>query len=260
MATYTKKLHIRKNNIITDICLYTTTSEVGSDYVILNINGNIVYAKLGSTTDANASPLRIRKSSSVYAVLTQATPPYGSISYTVAGTYTFTTSGGVTKIKITLVGGGGAADDYWEEDNKEGYIDPNYSCGGGGGSGYFSTGIYDVTPNTSYIVTVGAGAGINSNYKQTYGKSSSVGNIVSVNGGQTGSRGSNTDGGIGGVNGTKGDINQLPMKGGTGGVPPAPYAPYGKGGNGGEPAGYGGAKATAGVNGMVKIEWGIGIQ
>lgn len=72
MAEYSKKLHIRKSGTVTDIKLYTTTSEVGTNYLSFRDGSTTVYAKLGATSDSNASALRVRKSGTTYAVLTQA--------------------------------------------------------------------------------------------------------------------------------------------------------------------------------------------
>ncbi|MCM0759461.1 hypothetical protein M7775_12910 [Sporomusa sphaeroides DSM 2875] len=72
MSEYSKKLYIRKNGVTTDVKLYTDKTEVGSPYLSLQDGNTTVYAKLGATTDNNASILRVRKSGITYAVLTQA--------------------------------------------------------------------------------------------------------------------------------------------------------------------------------------------
>lgn len=69
MGVYGKKLYIRKSGAVIAHNLYTTHAEAGGNALCLRDGGNILYAALGSTGDVNASPLRVRKGSAVYAVL-----------------------------------------------------------------------------------------------------------------------------------------------------------------------------------------------
>ena len=69
MGIYGKKLYIRKNGAVIAHNLYTTRAETGGNALCLRDGGNIVYAALGGVNDANASALRVRKGSAVYAVL-----------------------------------------------------------------------------------------------------------------------------------------------------------------------------------------------
>ena len=69
MALYKKKLHIRKDGVVTDINLWTEKSEVGSPTLAIRHDGTVVYAKLGEVTDTQASALRVRKDGIVYAAL-----------------------------------------------------------------------------------------------------------------------------------------------------------------------------------------------
>ena len=69
MGIYHRKLHIRRGGVIISHNLYTSLSEAGGNVLCLRDGGNVLYAALGSTGDANASPLRVRKGSAVYAVL-----------------------------------------------------------------------------------------------------------------------------------------------------------------------------------------------
>lgn len=69
MSEYSKKLHIRKDGTVDDITLYTDTSGFSGGALTLRDGSNIVYAALGSTTDSEASRLRVRKSGTAYAVL-----------------------------------------------------------------------------------------------------------------------------------------------------------------------------------------------
>ena len=77
MGIYRKKLHIRRGGTVISHNLYTSLSEAGRNALCLRDGGTILYAALGGTGDANASPLRVRKGSAVYAVLkaVAAAPP-----------------------------------------------------------------------------------------------------------------------------------------------------------------------------------------
>jgi len=69
MALYGKKLHIRKNGVVTDINLWTETAEAGTPALHIRDGVNLVHARLGEVTDGLASDLRVRKDNVVYAVL-----------------------------------------------------------------------------------------------------------------------------------------------------------------------------------------------
>lgn len=70
MPTLTKKLHILKTGGAEETCnIYTTPEEIGgSPYLALKVDGQKRYVKLGSTTDANATHLRVKKGGTTYAV------------------------------------------------------------------------------------------------------------------------------------------------------------------------------------------------
>lgn len=74
MGTLTKKLHILKSGGTEETCdIYTTPEEVdGSPYLALEVDGQKGYVKLGSTTDANATHLRVEKNGTVYAAWKEA--------------------------------------------------------------------------------------------------------------------------------------------------------------------------------------------
>lgn len=74
MGTLTKKLHILKTGGTEETCdIYTTPEEVGgSPYLALEVDGTKGYVKLGSTTDANATHLRVEKSGVTYAAWKEA--------------------------------------------------------------------------------------------------------------------------------------------------------------------------------------------
>lgn len=74
MGTLTKKLHILKTGGTEETCdIYTTPGEVGgSPYLALEVDGTKGYVKLGSTTDANATHLRVEKNGVTYAAWKEA--------------------------------------------------------------------------------------------------------------------------------------------------------------------------------------------
>ena len=74
MGTLTKKLHILKIGGTEETCnIYTTAEEVGgSPYLALEVDGAKGYVKLGSTTDANATHLRVEKDGVIYAAWKEA--------------------------------------------------------------------------------------------------------------------------------------------------------------------------------------------
>src|SRR5574344_1368068 len=66
MSEYSKKLHIKYNNVQTDIKLYTTTNEGGSNYIGLYDGVTNTYAKLDTSTGTN---LHIKKNGTVYNII-----------------------------------------------------------------------------------------------------------------------------------------------------------------------------------------------
>lgn len=102
MGTLAKKLHILKTGGTEETCnIYTTAEEVGgSPYLALEVDGTKGYVKLGSTTDANATHLRVEKNGTTYAAWKKATVdvPTGNIS--VGEGDKFTVPLGVKVIKV----------------------------------------------------------------------------------------------------------------------------------------------------------------
>lgn len=107
MGTLTKKLHILKTGGTEETCdIYTTPGEVGgSPYLALKVDGTKGYVKLGSTTDANATNLRVKKNGTTYAAWKKATVDVPTGMFTCTNEYnTITVPNGVTVLKVEIKG------------------------------------------------------------------------------------------------------------------------------------------------------------
>ncbi len=171
--------------------------------------------------------------------------------FTTNGTFTIPT--GVTRIRVDIVGGGGGG-------GKSG------SGGNGGGGGGWRFGVFDVTPEVNYIVTVGSGGSGGSGNIGGNGGNTSFGSLMTADGGKGNGVGGGSIGGNGGFNGTGGSIG---CNGGVGGSSGGNYSGGGgkSGGNGGSYGGGGGGgksfidysnpgfSAGAGATGVVVVQW-----
>lgn len=110
MAELAKKIYIYPTN--SSAKLYTTINEVGSQYMMGNVDGVTCYASLGSDSDIRATNGKVLKNNKVYSILRTGKPPYTEKSWTTAGTYTFTVPAGVTRIRVAVCGGGGGASEW----------------------------------------------------------------------------------------------------------------------------------------------------
>lgn len=72
MSESTKKIYYRRGGVTYEIKTYTSTSDVGSEYIGLNIGGTTYYAKIGAVGDSNASYLRVQKGGATKAILSTA--------------------------------------------------------------------------------------------------------------------------------------------------------------------------------------------
>lgn len=122
-----------------------------------------------------------------------------SVTYSTAGTHTFTVPAGVTSVTVEAWGGGGAG----------GGSTSNRARGGGGGAGgsYVKKDVPVVSGD--YTVTVGSGAigTTNAGEKGSSSWFSTVGTVYAEGGaGGAAPNGGNVDGGIGSVSGCIGDI------------------------------------------------------
>lgn len=164
--------------------------------------------------------------------------------YDVPGTYQFVVPDNVSKIRVRVVGAGGA-----------GYCSAStaFLCIGGGGGGY-AHGVFSVTEGTSYNLTVGLGGTIpQGNVAQSgqSGGTSSFGALISATGGAGGAAGNNSAGGtgIGGDFQASGGIAMLgsAISGGGGGA----GSQLGRGGNSSATNNWGGGGGVGGGNGAL---------
>lgn len=115
MATLFKKLYMTDRAGTQQTTeLYSTTSEAGSAYAHLVVDGTTCYIPLISTSDSSATNGRVTKSNgTTYAIAASAVPAYATRLIT-SGTGTFTVTSGVTKLRVTCVGGG-ASGRVWKQ-------------------------------------------------------------------------------------------------------------------------------------------------
>lgn len=106
MGTLTKKLHILAGGTEETCDIYTTPEEVGgSPYLALEVDGTKGYVKLGSTTDANATHLRVEKNGTTYAAWKKATVDVPTGMFTCTNDYnSITVPNGVTVLKVEIKG------------------------------------------------------------------------------------------------------------------------------------------------------------
>lgn len=97
MALYKKKLHIRKNNTIESINLYTERNDIDGTALVLRDGEHPLYAKLGEA----GTSLRIRFGDRVLSVVAEATPTGQFTLQSIEWVCPY----GVTKVKIEGVGG-----------------------------------------------------------------------------------------------------------------------------------------------------------
>ena len=168
---------------------------------------------------------------------------YGIIKFKY-GTFNFTTTADVNIVQIFLVGGGGMGGSGGKASQKTsdiGYASIGRIGGGGGGGGGYATvsGVYE--SNTSFVISVGKGANLNTYAQSTY---CIINNIkTTAKGGGNGQSG--YDLGSGGSSGN----HNLSSYGGTGGL--TGYRPI-PGGNG-----FYSVNAQKGYNGIINNYTGL---
>jgi hypothetical protein len=105
---------------------------------------------------------------------------------------TFVVPAGVTRIEVVMWGGGGGGGGGYESN-----LYTNATPGGGGGAGCYALNVLNVTPGSSYPVTIGSGGSattLNLGQPGSSGSASSFGALMTANGGGGGSGGPNTSG------------------------------------------------------------------
>lgn len=174
MAEMTKQLHFLKSGTEQTAKAYSTTDEAGENYIPSKIDGVACYIPLGATDDALATVGRVTKSGTSYSIKQQAKPVYTEMSWTEAGTYTWTAPAGVTRVRVAVCGGGGSGSLSSASKNSNSAKNGNSggdssafgitATGGGGAKGYSAR--YE-SPPQSYVGAAGAPNGYAGNYDKS---------------------------------------------------------------------------------------------
>lgn len=211
-----------------------------------NYNGQFVISASGptlaSSTVIPVIPLSddLTEGSETFRVdILTAAAPQGDVSYTTAGTFSWTCPAGVTSVCVACIGGGGGGAGYPS-------IGAGSTGGGGGGLGWKNN--IPVTPGNSYTVQVGAGGTSNTNAAGGAGGDSFFISLATVSGN---GGGGGTTAGVGGAGG--GYTGDGGGNGGNGGSPISGNGGSGGGGAGGY-AGNGGNGGSYLINGTQPIQ------
>lgn len=208
MAELAKKLYFKKAGVEQTAKAYSTTAEVGAEYIENKIDGVTCYVAIGDTTNSRATVGLVKKSSTSVdqAILDSGKLPYNKIEYRTPETYTITIPAGVTAIQAEIAGaGGGGAGNNWVNDAP-------MELGGNGGSGELITQKIAVTPLSTLTIIVGAGGAGGSYWGRPGGAggSSSIVNFITARGGGGGLKDNKNgtsygNGGAGGIGGKRTD-------------------------------------------------------
>lgn len=208
MAELAKKLYFKKAGVEQTAKAYSTTAEVGAEYIENKIDGVTCYVAIGDTTNSRATVGLVKKSSTSVdqAILDSGKLPYNKIEYRTPETYTITIPAGVTAIQAEIAGaGGGGAGNNWVNDAP-------MELGGNGGSGELITQKIAVTPLSTLTIIVGAGGAGGSYWGRPGGAggSSSIVNFITARGGGGGLKDNKNgtsygNGGAGGLGGKRTD-------------------------------------------------------
>lgn len=106
MATLAKKFRMRTSSGAVQLAnIYSTPGEANNNTMRVLADNIAGYVAVGSIGDPRQTNGRVRKTNGVtYAILTDGAPAYGYGYYTSNGS--FTVPSGVTKLRVTCVGGG----------------------------------------------------------------------------------------------------------------------------------------------------------
>lgn len=165
----------------------------------------------------------------------------GTVSYTTAGSYTWTCPAGVTSVTVQCWGGGGGGG---------GVATTSNSASGGGAGGSYAADVLSVLPGTSYTLTVGAGgtAGSNAGGNGGTGGTSLFNGTGVVAVGGPGGTGSTTGvSGAGGTGTSSGNTGSTLFAGGNGAA--GTVGTIGGGGGGGAGDANPGGNASGGTAG-----------
>ena len=197
---------VQANMTVIVTCISTSgTSAASWDFDVTGFSSALPITRGGTGLTSIGSNGTVLTSDGTSASWVAAASGYAgpsSQAYATAGSYTWTVPSGITKVKVTLIGGGGGGG---QAIGSQSY----FGSGGGGASGtneFFVTGL---TPSGTVSVTVGAGGG---NGGGTGGTSS-----FGPYGSQTGGGGGGNGGGSGGGGGSGSSGNNYGSKGGNGG-------------------------------------------
>lgn len=114
MSILSKKLYIKKGSSTAACNIYSASAEAGDKALRVRVDNTDGYIALKATDDANATGMRAKIGTAIYAVATKhesggVTVPYTEQQWTTVGSYTFVVPDGVTRVRVALCGGGAGA-------------------------------------------------------------------------------------------------------------------------------------------------------
>lgn len=114
MSILSKKLYVQKTGGTAVACnIYSTSAEAGEKALRVRVDNTDGYVALKATDDANATGMRVKIGSVIYAVATKhessggTSIPYTENYWTEAGSHSFAVPAGVTRLRVAVCGGGG---------------------------------------------------------------------------------------------------------------------------------------------------------
>ena len=174
MATYAKKIYLKNTSGVQQTAeIYSKPEEAGPNYIYVTIDGSAGYVALAGTSDGNATSGRVKKSGTTYAIGSSGVPPYSYTTMTTAGSGTFTVPSGVTKMRVTCVGGGAGgvitSSSGGSFASSAGLATTFGSVtANGAGAAYFTRTQYSDSESTWYVITsVTPGGGTTAGYTST---------------------------------------------------------------------------------------------